>query len=63
MNKNNIDYEMTALYLLSLLNVMKYADEDTQITDIKYTAALAATLADTLYSAIVNGKLKEAAKE
>lgn len=63
MNKNNIDYEMTALQLLSVLNVIKYADEDTPITDIKYTAALATTVADTLYSAIVNEKLKKVIKE
>ena len=57
--KNNVNYEMTAVQLLSLLNVIKNTDEDTNTTDIKYTAALAATLADTLYCAIVNKELAE----
>lgn len=59
-NKNNtIDLEMTAVQLKSLLGIMANVDEDTAAAvDMKYTATLAATLAESLYCAIVDKGVK-----
>ncbi|MCH4153361.1 MAG: hypothetical protein LKG26_07380 [Saccharofermentans sp.] len=54
MKENNKDLKIIALQLKSLLGTMANTDPDeTQSIDLKYTAQLAESLADTLYCAIV----------